>query len=339
MKRIINYIVVIFTIILLGEFSVYAEEGIGGFTIEGVPNTHQLDKNVGYFYLTEEPGSTDQLKVKLINESSQEKTLEVKITDAATNSNGIIDYTGTIKNNKLLIIPLSSLIKVDSPEVKVPANNTKEVSFQINMPRKDLKGVVLGGIVVSEKKDKNKGEKKLSIENSYSYTLGVVLTNEIENKLKQNISVELEKVGPILHDGRRIVEAKILNPNPYIFSDARVEGSIIDQKTKEEVRIKEQKNVNIAPYSSFPFQFDWEKEDLKPGKYLFKCKVASGKKEWKFEKNFKITEKQAQNINEKSVFQIIIPKWLSTSSIILSLLSFISIVFLFIRRRKKGIFR
>ena len=53
----------------------------GGYTIEGVANEHQIDPNVSYFYLREEPGAVDQLKVKLINQSDAEKTLHVKVTN------------------------------------------------------------------------------------------------------------------------------------------------------------------------------------------------------------------------------------------------------------------
>ncbi|MFG5498743.1 WxL protein peptidoglycan domain-containing protein, partial [Enterococcus faecalis] len=79
----------------------------GGYTIEGVPNEHQIDLNVGYFYLHEEPGQSDQLKVRLINQANQEKILQVKVTNGNTNSNGLIDYTGKIKAHKSLVTPMT----------------------------------------------------------------------------------------------------------------------------------------------------------------------------------------------------------------------------------------
>ncbi|EMF0052909.1 MULTISPECIES: DUF916 and DUF3324 domain-containing protein [Enterococcus] len=336
MKRAIGITILILSIFFCGGTIAYGEEGIGGFTIEGVPNAHQLDSSVGYFYLKENPEEKDEIKVKLINESSKEKTLEIKVTDANTNPNGIIDYTGMIKNHKLLKTPLTQIVKANQSEVKVPANSTKETTLTVTMPKDRFEGIVLGGIVVSEKKDEEKSKQTVSVENTYSYTLGVVLTNETENQMKKYISVELEDVGPILYDGRRIIQADILNPNPYIFPDSKVEGQIIDQKTKEVVRMKEQKNVSIAPFSVFPFQFDWVKEDLKPGKYLFKGVVTGDKKEWKFEKEFEITEEQADKINQESVFQIQIPKWVSIGSLVFALLAFMMIVFLLLRSRKRG---
>ena len=87
-----------------------SKEPMGGYSIEGIFNEHQIDKNVSYFYLDEQPGEKDQIKIKLINDSSSEKTLEVKVTNANTVAknangwwkitNGKVDfsYTGVAKN-------------------------------------------------------------------------------------------------------------------------------------------------------------------------------------------------------------------------------------------------
>ncbi|TGY23701.1 DUF916 domain-containing protein, partial [Enterococcus hirae] len=61
--------------------NVSSNEQPGGYTIEGIPNEHQIDPTSGYFYLDEGPGSKDGIKVKLTNSSGQDKTLLVKITD------------------------------------------------------------------------------------------------------------------------------------------------------------------------------------------------------------------------------------------------------------------
>ena len=64
--------------------SVSAEENpeqfMGGYSVEGIPNEHQIDKNVSYFFLHEQPGEKDQIKIKVINNSDKEKTFTIKIT-------------------------------------------------------------------------------------------------------------------------------------------------------------------------------------------------------------------------------------------------------------------
>lgn len=309
----------------------------GGYTIEGIPSDHQLDKNVSYFYLKENPGEKDQVKIKLTNDSDKEKILEVKLTNANTNSNGVIDYTGKIKDHASLKNPLTSMAKVSQKEVRVPAKSSVESAINIQMPEKEISGVIIGGIVVSEKQTPEEKKKTLSLSNTYSYTIGIVLTNEDVIEPKKNNSVELDSVGAKLADGKKIVQANILNPNPYIFPDATVKGEIKLKGSEQVVKKDEKKNVNIAPYSVYPFQLDWEREDLKPGKYIFRGSVGADGKTWKFEKEFEITSGEATKINKESVYKIFIPKWLNMSVYILIIISIGGTIYLFLRRKKRKV--
>src|SRR5699024_8043688 len=103
----------------------------------------------------------------------------------------LLDYTGTIKDNKDLKLPLTSIVKATQSEVKVPAKSEVKTSLTVTLPKEKFPGVVVGGIVVSEKAEKTpKDQKKeVSIENTYNYTLGVVLTNNAKTKMNQPISV------------------------------------------------------------------------------------------------------------------------------------------------------
>lgn len=310
-----------------------SSELAGGYTIEGVPNDHQLDKEVSYFYLKEQPNEKDQVKVKLTNDSNEEKILEVKITNANTNANGLVDYTGNIKDHVTLKTPLTSVAKASEDEVKVPAKSSVETVIDINMPSETMQGIIVGGIVVSEKLEEDKEKKNLSLGNIYTYTLGLVLTNESKVEPKRNESVELESVGAILFDGKKIVQADILNPNPYIFPDATVKGEVTEKGSTEAIKKEEKENVNIAPYSVYPFQFDWGKEDLKPGEYVFKGSVEADGKTWEFEKEFEITDAAAKEINNESVFKIYIPKWLTYGIYGLIIVSVGGIIYIFVRRK------
>lgn len=285
----------------------------GGFSIEGLPNKNQLDKNASYFYLHEEPGTKDNLTIKLNNSASKEKKLEIKVVDGNTNSNGIVDYTGSLKNNKALKMPLTSIVKPEQKEVTVPKNGSIETNLAVNMPSKKFAGVVLGGVIVSEKKSEQQ-LKTGTVGNEYSYTIGIVLTNDNKVELFKNISVELEKVGPVLSAGKKVVQADILNPNPYVFSKAEVTGTVYEEGSSTKLKENTMQNVSIAPYSAFPFQLDWQKEDLKPGNYVFKCSVKTAENTWNFEKKFEIKNDEAKEINKESVFKVILPNWFKYSS-------------------------
>ncbi len=203
------------------------------------------------------------------------------------------------------------------------------------MPSETMSGVVVGGIVVSEKQEKEKEQKDLSLGNIYTYTLGLVLTNESEVAPKKNVSVELDSVGAILFDGKKVVQADILNRNPYIFSDATVKGEIFKKGSNEAIKKEEKEKVNIAPYSVYPFQFDWKKEELKPGKYLFKGSVKADGKTWNFEREFEITADKATEINKESVFKIYIPNWLTYGVYGLIVVSIGGTIYIIVRSKKR----
>ncbi|ELA94245.1 hypothetical protein OIA_05100 [Enterococcus faecium EnGen0018] len=324
----------LFPLALLPSSLAFAEQEVsaGGFTIEGVPHDKQLDPDVGYFYLKEEVGAVDSVKVKLINSSDQDKTLTVELTNANTNASGIIDYSGVLEDHSSLKTPLTSIAKVSEKEVLVPKDSSVETEISINMPKQSLSGVVVGGIVVSEKQDE---KKKAGIANTYNYTLGLVLTNESKVELNKNVSVQLERVGASLVNGRKMVQADILNPNPYIFSKAVVKGKILEKDSGDLVKEQELNQVSIAPYSVFPFQFDWKRENLKPGTYLFTGSVTANGKTWDFEKEFAITAEKAKKLNEEAAYKIYVPKWLSYSLYFLGSLTSAGTLYLVVRNRKR----
>lgn len=316
--------------------TVQAEEYMGGYTIEGVPHSKQLDKNVGYFYLKENPGEKDSIKLKLINNSNEDKILQIKVTDANTNSNGIVDYSGNLKNHDTLETPLTSVLKASQEEVNVPKESTVETTLTVNMPTSKKEGVMIGGILVTDETErKEDSAEELSVKNEYSYTMGVVLTNENEINMNKNISVELEKVGPILYDGRKIVQADILNPNPYLFGTAKVSGEILEKNSNKVVKEASKDEVSIAPYSVFPFQLDWKKDELKPGNYIFKGVVETKDNKWEFEKEFEITAEKAKEINNESVFKVQIPEWLTYTALSTSIVTIGGTVWLVVRKRRK----
>lgn len=318
----------------------YADESVkdssaelaGGYTIEGMPNEHQIDKNVTYFFLNEQPGEKDKIKVKLINDSNKEKVLNVKVTDAATNSNGLIDYTGNSKNNKIMKTPLTSIVIPEKKEVKLPPKSEVETTLDVQMPEKKQEGIVLGGVVVSEKLNDKKDNKNIALSNIYTYTIGIILTNDQHVEIYQNKSVELSKVEAKLSDGKKIVQADILNPNPYIFGEATVFGRILEND--KVIQEEKKEHVKIAPFSIYPFQFDWKKDKLQAGTYIFEGKVTTSDNEWNFKQKFTISDKDAKEIDSNSVFKVHIPNWLSFSLIFISVLAIGNLIFVIVRRKR-----
>ncbi|EOS7908469.1 DUF3324 domain-containing protein, partial [Enterococcus hirae] len=238
---------------------------------------------------------------------------------------------GTLKNNTSLKIPLTSIVKSTQKEVSISKNSSKEITLDINMPAHNVQGVILGGVVVSEKID-DKEKNQNIVSNDYCYTIGIVLTNEDKVNLFKNVSVTLENVIPNLASGKKVVQANILNPNPYIFSKAQVKGAVYSEDGTKKIKENSMDNVSIAPYSCLPFQIDWGKEDLKPGKYLFKGTVKTAENTWNFERKFDIAGDKAKEINKQSVFKVILPNWFKYSSVFLIILIILGTIYIYRRK-------
>ena len=309
-------------------------EYMGGYSIEGVPSDKQLDKNVSYFYLKENPKEKDKIYIKLINSSNKEKKLNIKIVDANTNDNGIIDYTGTLTNNKILKNPLTDVVHSENNVVSVPAKSSVETPLIIKMPEQRFNGVIMGGILVSEENHVPKNNTG-NIGNIYNYTIGLIVTNENKIELFKNVSVELQSVSAKLSIGKKVVQANILNSNPYIFSKAEVKGAVYNEDGKTKIKEHSLNNVSIAPYSALPFQIDWQKDDLKPGTYIFKGTVKTEENTWSFEKKFEIKNTEAKKINKESVFKVVLPIWFIYSGYLVIFINIIGSFYIFIRKLKK----
>lgn len=348
MNKIVNkyskeYIFLIFKILIaliigwnfLYPLSIHAEsnDDIASFTVEGIPNKHQIDSNLGYFFLKENPGEKDKIGIKLINESDKIQYLNVQVTDANTNSNGIIDYSGKLKNSQYLSDPLTKYVTTSRKEVEVSPNSTKDIWLDLKMPDKSFDGIIVGAVNIMESQN-DKHQNGLSFSNRYGYTLGIVLANE-KTDLNKSVSVELDDVQAKLFDGHKVVQADIVNKNPYIFKADEVNAQVSKYQSDKVINKVEKRDVSIAPYQIYPLQLDWGKRNLSPGKYVLKCEVKYKDDTWKFEKIFEIKENKAKEINQKSVIKIQIPSWLIYLIIALIIINVGMTIYITVRRRKQ----
>ncbi|MBD9891335.1 DUF916 and DUF3324 domain-containing protein [Enterococcus faecalis] len=333
MKKLLFIFMSLLSVIYIGNKNAMAEENktFGGYTVEGIPNNNQIDPNAGYYYLHEEPGEKDVIKIKLINTGNEPKTLKIQLTDADTNENGVITYTDKFESKKN---PISKILSIDTNEVTLKPGQTIEKKIDLHTPEERFEGVKLGGIYVTEKRDTSKA-KGFSLENTYSYTIGVAISNSSENKIKNNIDVSLGKIDTNLNDGRKVVQANLENTYPYIFGEAEVTTKITkkgNDKFKKESKIE---SAKIAPNTILPVRVDWGKDEVTPGKYLLEMKISTKEKDWKFKKEFEIKEKVAKDLNENTVFKVRMPKWYIQVRIILLVL-LICLTLLSIWNLKKG---
>lgn len=144
MKKLLLIFISVVTILAIGNKKVWAEENktFGGYTVKGLPNENQIDPSVGYYYLHEEPGNNDTIKIKLINTGNERKTLKIRLTDADTNENGVITYTEQQETKKN---PISKILSIDKDEVTLNPGETLEKQIDLHTPSEKFEGIKLGG--------------------------------------------------------------------------------------------------------------------------------------------------------------------------------------------------
>ncbi|MEG0544191.1 MAG: DUF916 and DUF3324 domain-containing protein [Carnobacterium sp.] len=286
-----------FFIILSG--SAYAE-GINYSVKANIPE-NQIDKSKSYFDLSIVPGQKQTLSLTVKNTSKIPITVNIIPTNATTNQNGVIDYSIIKKKeDSSLLHPFTTLID-EGKQVKLEAEESKEIIFNITMPEETFDGIILGGFSITEdtstKKDGESNE-GVQIKNEYSFVIGVSL-KETEQKVIPEL--KLNEVRPTLINYRTAVILNLQNVMPVITNGLKVEAEI-SKKGSSEILYKETKeDLSMAPNSNFDFPISLSNEALKAGEYEASVKASAGEENWTFKKTFRISADESKKLNDEAV--------------------------------------
>ena len=100
----------------------YADSAESAYSVSANIPEEQTNKDVSYFDLTEAPNETRDLSIHLSNVGEKESVFEIEINNAATNTNGVIDYNQrTVKKDASAKYQVSDCLTTDAKEVTIPA--------------------------------------------------------------------------------------------------------------------------------------------------------------------------------------------------------------------------
>ncbi len=337
MKKLAKAKILVLLLLLLYPFNlsaVSANDETVGYSVRAIIPENQLNREVTYFDLRVEPNQKQVINVEILNSSQEDIEIDIHITNPITNSNGLIDYTNVeAKPEESLKIPIIEIATVEEKTVSIQAGKSVILPIYLEIPKEEFLGIILGGIYFEKKMDKDEGKKKegVQITNKYSYVIGLKL-KESDREVEPDLL--LKSVKPALVNYRTAVIAKIQNSAPTIAEKLAINGILYNSKGKEVRRI-EVENYRMAPNSSMDFVIDWEKKELKPGKYTLSMHANSGMQNWDWEDEFTIPKEQAQLLNEEAIeinkdYSLAI--YLGFSLIVLILLS---IIVWLVRRNKQ----
>lgn len=273
---------------------------------------NQIDKSKTFFDLLMKPGQEQDLEVKLTNTSDQDRTVKVEVNPATTNDNGVADYSvkETEKNrDSSLKISMADIATTEN-EVVVPKNSSINTKIHLKMPNEAYKGIVAGGIRVSEKDSEKKEVKKensggVQINNKFVFVVGLQLrTEESLDGLEPDLILDKSKIKPKQVNYRNFVGINLQNNQPVFIRELEVEAKIYKKGSKEVLHETKKTAMKMAPNSNFNFGVDWENKPLVEGDYVASVRAYSKDydKEWKWEnQEFHIDAETAKKLNEKAV--------------------------------------
>ncbi len=308
----------------------YTENDVG-FTVEPVFTNTQIDQSKGFFFVRVKPDEPQDLVVKVKSTNKNPTKVTIYVSDAFTNQNGVIDYDGeeypednTLKNS------LKEISNVSDPEITVQNYETKEVKIRITPPKDAFQGVKCAAICVMKAEPEENTEGLTSL---FGYRVGLIVTEDSET-YDDGSSLNLLKVQPTVHEGKRVIQTRLQNPEPKVLEKLTVETKLRAKGKEEILRKRKTNDMRMAPNSQFDFATNWGLDPIEAGTYVLSIKADSGENTWSWEEEFTIGEKEAKKINEEATYTITYPSWVPIVVLLIGTATLANIGSLYVRRKK-----
>jgi len=296
MKKFWQSLLLVMTILVGGLFNQQLAHAVSvGYTVQVVKPQNQDDPLVNYFALRVKPNQRQTLTVVVRNQTAKTQTFKVHLTQAITNSNGIIDYNDFKPQlDPSLKVKIADIFDKTYQTVTVPANGSRRVKLTYQMPSAKLRGCVLGGVYVQQAKlPKAQKTGKLMIRDAFAYAISIRLRESAQNVAP---NLRLHQVGVTQVNRRNYVTANLQNFEPGVLSNLSIQASVKAQNGFRTLLKQQQTNLGMAPNSNFNFAIPWNNVNLRAGKYTLHLTAKAGKKNWTFTKNFTITPQELRKL-------------------------------------------
>ncbi|AYG01095.1 DUF916 and DUF3324 domain-containing protein [Lactococcus allomyrinae] len=325
--KIILSSIVALLLFVVGGHTVFA--GTMNFSITPVLPSNQARAGEGYFDLLMKPNAKQTIEVQVQNTSAKQITVDTIVSQAATNSNGVVEYQpNSIKADATLKYKLTDYVKAPAKTV-IPAGKTVNVKIDVTMPEGATSGYMAGGLTFKQdaselKQDKSKSS--MAVNNEYQYVIALLMrqsTATIAPKL------QLNGVTPTQVGARNVITTNLQNTSTGFLNYMNVNATVTGISNKKLKYDYANAQMQMAPNSNFnlpiPVSMTGIAQDgkyskpMEAGKYklhltVYGQKDANGQYEttvngkkiryayrWEFDRDFEITANQAKKLNAKDV--------------------------------------
>lgn len=289
---------------------VRAASGNGaGFTIMPMYPKNQLGGETGSFSLLVKPSQIQEVTVRVVNQQDKKRTIRFGFNTAYTNSSGNISYdlgSKYLPKDSSRKISIADLVQ--SPQVQtvqVGPSQTGFLTFKLKMPSTQFNGVLLGAIFAMPVGEKNNTvtQSGTTLRNQFGMALPVTL--KMDQNYKAPIKLRLNTIRPAIVNKSIGVQVNVQNVNPqFTYSDLNIHARISKKGSSKVLHSNSVTQSSFAPNSNYNYAISWGGKPLEPGKYHLSWKSdVGGVQNWNFERDFTITNAQAQNLNNQAGFK------------------------------------
>lgn len=269
------------------------------FTVKPVLPSNQDNGVENYISITSEGGVKQTLEFDIINNTGEEREVEVSIVNAYTSPNGIIQYKEDETTNSSILGEASearSYIEGDNIYT-VPTGVSKRVEVEVNIP--SYEGVLMGGVSfkVLEEDKEDTGGQNFKIDNEINYVIATIFTFKEDIEITES---SLEFDTPYIDTMPAYYVVRL----PTTYGELKPKRFDIEYEVqhKGDTLFANKKKFVFAPNTKVNIPFTWEHEKIKKGetyriKGFFEYKnegEVTGKIPFDFE--FTHTGEDAENI-------------------------------------------
>lgn len=270
------------------------------FTYETVkPENQQSD--VEYFNLLMQPGQKQTVEIMLTNRADEEQTIEISLNGAKTNSNGVVEYgPSSIKNDNSLKHDFKDIV-TGPKEITLAPEETAPLKLDIAMPETTYDGKIAGGIQLKSKpteKEEKENEKATGVINEYAFVIGMVL-KETETPIVPELSLNNVYAG--LSNYRNSIFANFSNKTADFVNNITVEMEVTEKGSEAILYDTKRADMRMAPNTMIDFPLEMNGDLMEAGEYKARIIVTSGSDKWAWDKEFKITDEEADKYNAQDV--------------------------------------
>lgn len=330
MKKQLSKIFVVFAM-LFGFLIMYGHSAnasdVNGLAMEPIYPSNQISKN-GILNPRVKAGSNQELSFNIINLSNQPIKVKISPNTAVTSSGPSIDYSRSkYKYDDSLKYNFKQIFSPHEVKLDVEPNKPTKVTFTAKIPKKEFKGLLMGGFYINTNQSSINNASGTAINNKYTYSMPVVMR---EDNVKTSPKLTLGDVTNGVSFRSPIITSSIYNKQPAVIDQMTMDTKINDQNGNEIFKSFSNNN-SVAPNSNFKYVNTINnKNELSPGKYHIKIIAKSPEGKWILEKDFTVTVGQYLGTILQNNQWI----WLIIALIILAIIALI--VYLIYRKHKKN---